>query len=311
MKTIAVFAPATVANLACGFDIFGAALENPGDEIYLKLRDKQGVVITKIEGDGGRLPLDPKKNTAGVSALCLLKHTQSKYGVEICIRKKMPLGSGLGSSASSAAGSVFGLNALLGNPLATADLIPFAMEGERIACGCAHADNVAPCLLGGFVLIRSYGPPLDIVKVPLPFDLYFTILHQKIIIKTRQARKMLEDTISIKQHIIQTGNAVGLVLGLMKGDVDLIRNSLQDVIAEPIRSVLIPQFAEIKKAALDANALGCSISGSGPSMFALSLTHSSAVEIGKAMQKASEMGPCKSDLYISQINTQGPRILCL
>lgn len=303
-----VFAPATVANVACGFDIFGFALNAPGDELFLTLTETSKVVVTCITGDGGVLPLSPERNTAAVSAAKLLKHLGSRHGLEIEVHKKMPLGSGLGSSAASAAGSVFALNELLGRPLTARELIPFAMEGERVACGSAHADNVAPALLGGFIAVRSYHP-LDILSIACPLDLYCSVLHPHIEIRTAMAREILRPDITLQAHVEQTGNAVGLAVGLMRGDAELIGKSLQDVIAEPMRAPLIPGFAAIKKSALELGALGCSISGSGPSIFALSLGISHAEKIGEAMKKACHDQGLPSHLYISPLNIQGPKVL--
>lgn len=307
-KSLSVFAPATVANVACGFDIFGFALEFPGDEIYVELSPVPGVRILKITGDGGRLPLDPAKNTAGLSVIKLLEHLQTRQGFDIVINKKMPLGSGLGSSAASAVGSLFAVNQLLGTPLAPIELVPFAMMGEKMACGHGHADNAAPGLLGGFVLIRSYNP-LDIVQIPCSLDLYCTILHPKIEIETRMARKILKKTVSLEQHVEQTGNAAGLVIGLMQGNTELVQRCLEDVIIEPLRSALIPGFYNIKAAALAAGALGCSISGSGPSLFALSLDRDKAEELGTVMDRVCRMGGHDCDVYVSRINYDGPRVL--
>lgn len=303
-----IFAPASVANVACGFDIFGFALDMPGDEIIVRLSDKQGVNLTQVTGDGGVLPRDPEKNTAGVSVIKLLEFLDISQGIEIELHKKMPLGSGLGSSAASAAGSVFAVNALLGSPLNSKELIPFAMEAERIACGAAHADNVAPALLGGFVLIRSY-QPLDIVEIPLMKDLYCSVLHPKIEIQTEMARQILKKEVSLQQLVIQSGNAAGLIAGLIQGDDSLISRCLKDVIVEPIRSQLIPGFNDIQSAAIREGALGCSISGSGPSLFALALEKSHAEKIGLAMMNACRASGLDCDLYLSSINKQGPRVL--
>lgn len=307
-KELRVFAPATVANVACGFDIFGFALETPGDEIIVRLKSQSGVTLAKVTGDNRTLPLEPEKNTAGVSVLKLLEFLNSSQGIEIELHKKMPLGSGLGSSAASAAGSVFAANALLGSPLSSQELIPFAMEAERIACGSAHADNVAPALLGGFILIRSY-QPIDIIEIPLKVDLYCSVLHPKIEIRTEMARQILKKEVTLKQLVIQSGNAAGLIVGLLQGDVSLINRSLEDVIVEPIRSTLIPGFYEIKSAAMKEGALGCSISGSGPSVFALTQERSQAERVGNAMKNACRAKGLDCDLYISSINKQGPRIL--
>jgi homoserine kinase len=308
INEIAVFAPATVANVACGFDIFGFALEEPGDEVIVRFSQKPGVTISKVTGDGGILPLEAEKNTAGVSVLKLLKFLESDQGIEIELHKKMPLGSGLGSSAASSAGSVFAANILLGSPLSLKELIPFAMEGERIACGSAHADNVAPALLGGFVLIRSY-QPLDIIEIPLKLDLYCAVLKPKIEIRTEMAREILQKEIPLEKLVIQTGNATGLIAGLFQGDADLISRCLEDVVAEPFRSSLIPGFDEIKSAAKQSGALGCSISGSGPSIFALTQSKDHAQKVGAAMKKACQAKGLDCDLYVSSINKQGPRIL--
>ncbi len=307
-REIRVFAPATVANVACGFDILGFAIDQPGDEVIVRLIDKPGVYIVKISGDQGRLPLAAEKNTVSVSILALLKHLKSNQGFEIELMKRMPLGSGLGSSAASTVAGVFAANILLGNPLAKEELLPFATEGERIACGSAHADNAAPALLGGFVLIRSY-QPLDVIQIATPKDLYCTVLHPQIEIRTEDARKILKKSILIKDAITQWGNIAGLIAGLMKSDYDLIRRSLQDVIIEPIRSILIPGFHEVKQAALASGALGCSISGSGPSLFALSSTREVASKAGDAMQAVMNSLNIASEIYISKINPVGPRIL--
>lgn len=307
-KEIRVFAPATVANVGCGFDIFGFALETPGDEVVLRPIHSKKVVITKITGDQGRLSLNPKKNTAGVSVLKLLEFLKTDQGIEIELHKKMPMGSGLGSSAASAVGSIFGVNALLGYPLSSKELIPFAIEAEKIACGNGHADNVAPALLGGFVLIRSY-QPLDIVQIPLKEDLYCCALYPKIEIKTEMARKLLKEEIPLTDFVIQSGNAAGLIAGLLQGDSSLISRCIQDVIIEPIRSPLIPGFNEIKSAALQEGALGCSISGSGPTVFALTKEIKQAERVGQAMKNACAKTEIDCVLYISPINKTGPKIL--
>mgnify|MGYP001598561680 CR=1 FL=1 len=307
-KSLKIFAPATVANVACGFDILGFAINEPGDEIILKLKDTPGVTITKIIGDNGRLPLDPKKNTAGVAVLAYLKHIRSDQGVEIEIHKKMPLGSGLGSSAASAVGGVFGINELLDRPLKKEELLPFAMEGERAACGFAHADNVAPSLLGGMILIRSY-EPLEIIPIPTPPNLFCALVHPDFELRTADSRKVLKKEIELKDAVIQWGNVGGLIAGLMKSDYGLIGRSLQDVVAEPRRAPLIPGFFDVKNAALKAGALGCSISGSGPSIFALSQSLETAKTVGEKMQAAFSSQQINSEIYISPINRTGVKII--
>lgn len=308
MESIKVFAPATVANVACGFDIFGFAVDNPGDEIILRKKASPGIEITKIEGDEGRLPFDPAKNTVGISMLAFLHHIGSDQGVTVELKKKMPLGSGLGSSAASSVAGVYAMNELLGRPLAQRELLPFAMEGERFASGTPHADNVAPCLLGGFVAIRSY-TPLDVIKIDTPKELFATIVHPQIEVNTRDARNILRKETSLKNTITQMGNVAGLVAGLIKSDYDLISRSLVDVIIEPVRAILIPGFDEVKRAALDAGALGCSISGAGPSMFALSRDRNTAKRVGEAMQRAFTGVQIDSEIYVSSINQDGPVVL--
>ena len=304
-NSIKVFAPATVANVACGFDIFGFAVDNPGDEIILKKSNSRGVKILSIEGDDGRLPLEAERNTAGIAILKYLEHIGAEsQGFEMNLKKLMPLGSGLGSSAASAVAGIFAANELMGNPLSQRALLPFAMEGERIACGSAHADNVGPSLMGGFVVIRSY-EPLDIIQLKTPQELYATIVHPHIEVNTKDARNILKREISLKNTITQMGNVAGLVAGLMLPDYDLISRSLVDVIIEPIRSILIPQFDDVKNAALDNGALGCSISGSGPSIFALSENSLTAERAGLAMQRVFDRNKIPCELYISPINMEG------
>lgn len=306
--SIRVFAPATVANVACGFDILGFAVENPGDEVILKRKSAPGIKISKITGDDGRLSKEPGKNTVGVAIAKYLKHINYKQGLEISLNKKMPLGSGLGSSAASAVAGVFAVNQLLGMPMTQEELLPFAMEGERMACGSAHADNVAPSLLGGFVLVRSYDP-LDIVRIPTPKSLYCTIIHPQIEVQTKDARDILKKQILLKDAVTQWGNVAGLIAGLMKSDYDLIGRSMHDVIVEPIRSILIPGFEEVKSNAKEAGALGCGISGSGPSIFALSRDNATAKAVGMNMKKVFDGLKIGSEVYVSKINNSGPQVL--
>lgn len=308
MESIKVFAPATVANVACGFDVLGFAVDSPGDEVILKKTNTGTVVIKEITGDEGRLPKNPMSNTVSISIIQFLEQINSKQGIEITLHKKMPLGSGLGSSAASTVAGVFAINELMGNPLTRAELLPFAMEGERLACGSAHADNVGPALMGGFVLIRSYDP-LDVIKIPTPKELYATIIHPQIEVQTKDAREILRKQIPIKSAIIQWGNVGGLIAGLMLSDYGLIGRSLQDVIVEPIRSILIPGFDQVKQAAMNAGALGGSISGSGPSMFTLSRDYDTAVRVGKAMEAEFKKIGIGNEVYVSKINENGPVVM--
>ncbi len=307
-QSVKVFAPATVANVGCGFDVLGFALHEPGDEVVMRLNNSGKTTISRITGDGGKLPTDPIKNTAGVVVDAFLAHLGQRPGVDIEVHKKMPLGSGLGSSAASSAAAIFAINELMGRPLSRAQLLPFATEGERAACGSAHADNVAPSLLGGFVLVRSYDP-LDVVPIPIPKDLVATVIHPHIEIRTEDARSILKKSILLRDAITQWGNIGGLLTGLILNDYGLIGRSLQDVIIEPVRSLLIPEFDTIKRVALECGALGCSISGSGPSIFALSNALPTAGRIADAMKYALRQVGIDSDVYISPINEQGPKVL--
>ena len=308
MKSIKAYAPATVANVSCGFDIFGFAVEQPGDEVILTFRREPGVIIKKIDGDGGRLPLEVEKNTSGVAVQAFLNALDSNQGVEIELIKHLPLGSGMGSSAASSVAALVAINHLMGEPFSRKELLPFAMEAERVACGSAHADNVAPSLLGGFVLIRGYDP-LDVVSIPTPSNLYCVLVHPHMELKTEDSRQVLKQSISLKDAITQWGNIAGLVAGLMKPDYGLIGRSLQDVVAEPIRSVLIPGFDTLKAEAVKAGALGCGISGSGPTIFSLCTERELAVRAGKVIQDQFARYKLNSEVYISRINQEGARII--
>jgi len=308
MNEISIFSPATVANVGCGFDILGFALEKPGDILKIRHTKKAGIKIINNTNDFRDLPLIPEKNTAGIAAIKLLEYLKIDEGFEIELIQKVKPGSGIGSSAASSVASVFGINCLLGSPLSKKQLIPFAMEGEKLASGVAHADNVAPAMLGGFVLIRSYNP-LDIIEIPYPENLFCTVVHPLIEVKTEDARKILKQTVSLKKAITQWGNTAGLIAGLMKNDFELIGRSLEDAIIEPARAILIPNFYEIKQSALNAGALGCSISGSGPSIFALSNSYETAHAIQNAMTLVINKLGISLNAYISKINQQGVKTL--
>jgi len=308
MKTVKAFAPATVANVCCGFDILGFSVDSPGDDVILTLRDEPGVVVKKIVGDNGRLPLEANKNTSSVAVQSFLNALGSNAGVEIELHKNLPLGSGMGSSAASAVAALVGVNHLFGNPFTREQLIPHAMEAERIACGSAHADNVGPSLLGGFVLVRAYHP-LDVVKIPVAANLYCTLVHPQIELKTEDARRVLKSSVGLKDAITQSGNTAGLMVGLMSADYGLISRSLKDVIAEPVRSVFIPGFEAVKSVAVKAGALGGGISGSGPTMFALSASHEIALAAGEAMQLEFLKFHLKSEAYVSKINLEGAKVI--
>lgn len=302
---IKVFAPASVANVACGFDILGFAIEKPGDELIARFSNTPGLKISKITGAKGKLPYEIEKNTAGIAALKLLEHLgESERGIEIEIHKKMPFGSGLGSSAASAAAAVMAINELLRRPLTKRELLPFAVLGEQVADGAYHADNVAPSLLGGIQLIRN-NATLDVHRLPLPRGLFAVVVYPQVEILTKNARNILSDTVKLKQCIQQTGNLGGLIIGLYNSDIELIRRSLQDVIIEPQRAQLIPHFQAVKEAALSNDALGCSISGAGPSIFALCANSITAELVGTAMQKVFTDAKIENQLFISPINQEG------
>ncbi len=308
MERIKVFAPATVANVTCGFDILGFAVDAPGDEIILKKTNSKEVIITSITGDEGKLPYDADKNTCSVVIKRFLKDLGSTQGIDIELHKMMPLGSGLGSSAASSAAAIFAINELMGQPKSIEELLPYAMEGERAASGAAHADNVAPALFGGLVLIRSYNP-LDTIKLPVPENLFATIIHPQIEVKTKDAREILRKDIQFKDSVKQSGNVAGLIAGLLLPDLKLLSRSLHDHIVEPIRSILIPGYDEVKSAALNAGALGAGISGSGPSIFALSDSKETAEKTAKAMSTVFANLEIESEVYVSQVNKNGPKIL--
>jgi homoserine kinase len=328
MNEIKIFCPATIANLSCGFDVLGLCLATAGDEMIIRKSDVKGVRITKIVG--ADLPLETEKNVAGVAALAMLKSIKkvgNKYipidydidfdidiaididfGFEIEIYKNIKAGSGIGSSAASSAGAVFGINEILGRPYTRKELVKFAMQGEKLASGNAHADNVAPCLLGGFTLVRSSNP-LDIVKIDSPSELYATVVHPQIELKTSDARSVLKQTVSLKSAITQWGNVGGLVAGLYTNDYELIGRSLHDEIIEPVRSMLIPGFDLIKKTAYENGALGSGISGSGPSIFALSKGKDTAEKIAKAMSKVYDEMNLPYEIHVSKVNPEGVSII--
>jgi len=308
-KEVRVFAPATVANVAVGFDILGFALRAPGDEIIARRVDKAGLYIKKITGDGGKLPYEIDKNTAGYAARCLLRQLgKEDIGVELEIHKKMPFGSGLGSSAASSAAGVMAVNALLGMPVPKMDTLHCAVLGEQVADGAYHADNVAPSLLGGIILIRS-NETLDVHRLPVPEALHAAVVYPHVSILTKDARDVLSPTVTLQQSIQQCGNLAGLIMGLYESDYALIGRSLEDVIIEPQRAQLIPHFAEVKQAALDTGALGCSISGAGPTIFALCQGAETASAVAKAMSGVFTQYNIPNDPYASPINQEGAKTI--
>ena len=323
---IKIKAPATVANMVCGFDILGFAVNNPYDEMEMRLvtRAAHQAAITIINMDDFNLPTDPEKNVAGAALIAFIEEYTansiiekslgtesklidfSKIGFEVKINKLIKPGSGVGSSAASSAGAVVGANYLIGNPFSKDDLVRFAMNGEKVASGVKHADNIAPCIHGGVTLVRSIFP-LEIVALPSP-TLFVTIVHPQIEVRTADARSILKQNVQLKDAIKQWGNIAGLVAGLMKGDYDLIGRSLEDVIIEPVRSILIPGFDELKKACKAAGALGGGISGSGPSIFFLSKERDTALAVEQEMKKLYEGLALAHHTYVTTINQKGVEI---
>lgn len=305
LKKITVKSPGTVANLVCGFDILGMALNEPYDIMHLKLLDEPMVVI--INKDDFNLPTEPEKNVAGVVLLSIIERMNHKKGFEVVIEKHIKPGSGIGSSAASAAGAAVAANHLLGNIFSRDEVVQFAMNGEKLASGVKHADNIAPCILGGVSLIRSIHP-LDIVAIPSP-DLFVTVVHPQIEVRTSDARQILKKQVLLKDAIRQWGNIAGLVTGFLKNDYDLIGRSLEDVIIEPVRSILIPGFDEIKRKCKDAGALGGGISGSGPSVFMLSVNETIAKATETVMKEVYDRLGIENNTYVTTINKKGVEII--
>lgn len=308
-KEVRVFAPATVANVACGYDVLGFAIDVPGDEVVARHSSKPGLQIVEITGDDGKLPKEVSKNTAGVAAQDLLRHLgMLDRGVELEIHKKMPFGSGLGSSAASAVAGAYAVNKLIGEPLTKRQLLPFAMMGESSADGAWHADNVGPCLLGGIVFIRS-NQELDIAQIPVPEHLWVAVVHPEIEILTKVAREILPDEVPLENVTQQVGNLGGLLCGLIQEDYELISRSIHDVIAEPRRQKLIPDFYRAKRDAMTAGALGFSISGAGPSVFALCEGEETARRVGAEVSRVFYEVPIENQVYVSQVNPRGVHVI--
>ena len=297
--------PATVANLVCGFDILGMAIHDPYDEMEMTLSNEPGVRIKHADNFG--LPEEPEKNVAGVSLIALLEEYNKDIGFDLVVNKHIKPGSGLGSSAAAAAGAVVAANHLLNDFFSKEDLVRFAMNGEKLASGVKHADNIAPCIYGSVTLIRSIFP-LDIVPLSAP-PMFVTVVHPQIEVKTSDARQILRKEILLKDAIQQWGNIAGLVTGLLKGDYALIGRSLEDVLIEPVRSILIPGFDEIKKGSKDAGALGGGISGSGPSIFMLSEKEQTAKDVEKVMIEVYNKIGIDFKTYVTTLNSEGVKII--
>lgn len=305
MNKIRIQSPATIANLVCGFDILGLALEAPYDIMEVNIKEEPGITLSNSEAYN--LPTNPQENVASIALQALMNSYEKPIGFHVHIDKQIKPGSGLGSSAASSAGAVFAANQLLGNPFSKQQLVNFAMQGEKFASGSPHADNVTPCLFGGVTLIRST-EPLDIVPLGAP-KLYVTVVHPQIEVKTSDARKILRKDVLLKDAIKQWGNIAGLVSGILQNDIPLIGRSLEDVIIEPIRSILIPGFHQVKSKSIEIGALGGGISGSGPSVFMLSENISIATAVEKEMQFIYHQLGIEYKTYVTTINNTGVKIL--
>lgn len=303
---IKIFSPATVANVSCGFDVLGFCLDTIGDEMVVRKSKEKGFRITHI--GGFELPLNPLENVAGVAALALLNDINLDFGFEMEIYKKIKPGSGIGSSSASASGSVFAINELLGRPYTRYQLTHFAMKGEALASGIEHADNIAPALFGGFTLVKS-NAPIQVLELPSPKALYATLIHPEIEIKTSDSRAVLPKQIPLQLAITQWANVGSLVHALHTNDYQLLSSALQDVVIEPYRKGLIPHFDSIKKQSVLAGALGCGISGSGPSIFALSEGLGTAKSVEKSMRDVYSKSGIPFNTYVSKINSKGIKIL--
>ncbi len=298
---INVQCPATVANLVCGFDILGMALEAPHDRMRVRLIEEPIVRITNKDDYG--LPEEAEKNVAGVVFLEVMRQTGNRFGFDVEIQKHIKPGSGLGSSAASAAGAAVAASHLLNHSLSLQEQIQLAMLGEKLACGVKHADNITPCIMGGVTLIRSIHP-LDIVPLSSPL-LHVAVVHPQLEVKTSDARQILRKEVLLKDAIRQWGNIAGLVAGLEKGDYNLIGRSLEDVLIEPVRRILIPGFDEVKQKSLAAGALGGGISGSGPSLFMLCKTKETATNVAAIMQDVYQSLSIENKTYVTTVNPKG------
>lgn len=302
---VRVFCPATVSNVGPGFDLLGFALEEPGDEIIVRKNNTGELQLFDETGAG--LPLDNKSNIAAISAMALLEDLNNTDGFDLVFTKKIKPGSGIGSSAASCVAAVVGINEILGSPLTTPQLLPFAMEGEVVSSGSYPADNIAPALLGGFILIRGYDP-LDIKHIPYPEDLFCAVIHPNLEFKTSEGRKVLPESVPLKTALIQAGNLAGLVAGLATNDHGLIGRSINDVFAEPVRSKKLPEFEKLKKLTLEEGALGTGISGSGPSLFSLCRSKEIARAVAEVMKQHFAAHKIESEIYVSKVSQAGCRI---
>ena len=307
MDSVKLHAPATIANISCGFDILGVCLDSPCDEIEIKKIANQEVIINSIESQFSNIPLIPNQNTGGIPALMMIKDYNLDFGFEINIKKGIPLCGGLGSSAATAAGVAYGINKLLNNQLSLEEVVKYALEGEKISSKTPHADNIGPCINGGFVIIKSTNP-LELINVSIS-DYYFSIIHPEVKISTKMARELLPENIKLKDAVKQWGNIASLVYGFSSDNVELIKSSMNDYIVEPVRSKLIPHYDEVKENVLNHGAIGCSISGSGPSIFAMAESSEDSKRILSEMEKVFNKHSIPYHSYLSKINKTGITII--
>jgi len=308
-REVSAFAPATVGNVICGFDVFGLALESPGDRVTLRFREEPGLAFSRIDGDDGRLPTEPERNVASVAIQALLRATGRRDGIEIDLEKGLPLSGGMGGSAASSAAAVVAANALLGTEASPEVLLECALAGEAMVSGGAHLDNVAPALFGGLLLVRP-SPIRPVVRLPLPGELSVALLHPSVEMSTREGRTALGNAVPLSDAVIQWGHTAAFVHALHTGDWELMADALEDRVAEPHRSSRIPAFADVRRAALAAGAIGCGISGSGPSIFALCRTPEAAGRVGHAMHSTfTERADPPVTLHLSRVAARGARVL--
>ncbi|MCP3979195.1 MAG: homoserine kinase [bacterium] len=302
---IRVFAPATVANLGPGFDVLGLAVAEPGDTVVARVVSSSGVTLKAVHGDGGALPVDAATNTAGIAAREVLARAGIEAGIELELFKGMPIGSGLGSSAASAAAAALATNVLLGSPLRKTELVEPCMEAEAAVAG-RHADNVAPALLGGLILVRSTDP-LDLIRLPVPEGLTVSVATPAFSLPTREAREALPDRVALPEMVANNANVAGMISAFHSGDFGLLARSMVDNIVTPARAPLIPGCLGVIQAAHDAGALGSSISGAGPSVFALCRSARNANEVGTAMRDAFNKAGLDATFVIGSADSPGAR----
>jgi homoserine kinase len=309
LRTATAFAPATVANVAVGFDILGFSMDRVGDKVTVTRDDtSKGVSVDRITGVVTEIPRDPSKNTAAVALEAFLREANPGFGLKVSIEKGIPLGSGMGGSAASAVGAVVAANALIETPFHPERLLEFALAGETVASGAAHADNIAPCLYGGLTLVLSLDP-LKIVPIPTPAEMMCVLVHPHLKIETRHARSVLKPTILLSEHVRQSAHLAAFITACHRGDLDLFQRSMIDVLIEPQRAELIPGFHEAKNAAIEQGALGFSISGSGPSVFAWTASRNAAERVRMALLRVFESHKIGADSWTAPVMALGARIL--